>query len=205
MEKSLLARTLVALFSSNQVPRENANCLASGNNPLFLDGPGRGGEVTSPPADASAGRRSRSSWWKTSGTCSHRNGPWLPFCLPSGLGSDDGKFEFREEWQRFIGEKQARKITTDGHEWRRLLALGVPCLILSTRPWDSHKEHSYGWAVYQRCWAPWKWEHILKFLIFTESHLELGPSLKMEQPGEKFKKGEDAYISPGQCLSMGWV
>ena len=36
---------------------------------------------------------------------------------------------------------------------------------------------------------------VLKFLIFTQTPVELGPTMKMEQTWEKILKGEDSQVS----------
>lgn len=47
-----------------------------------------------------------------------------------------------------------------------------------------------------------------KFLVFTETHVELGPSMKMEQPWEKILKEEDSSLSqavPSNGVGVGRV
>lgn len=69
-----------------------------------------------------SGRRSCDSWWKTSGTCSKRNGQRLHFWPPPGIGSGGGKVRIR----RRIAELHQWETDTQNNHRRTRAELAGP-------------------------------------------------------------------------------
>lgn len=200
--KSLLAK-LLSLSDLISVPEENASYLVDENKFLLLDGQEKVGEVMPPSAATSAGRRGCHSWWKTSGTCSNRNG--LYGHISSSL----------QERSLLVGIRIQRRMTVL-HQWERAMQNNHRWMCMElVRPashvWCSQQDSETsirskamdGRFARESCLLG-NTQVFLKLLIFTVRHVELGPSMKMGQPWEKLRK-ERTHISLRQCLSMGWV